>query len=231
MWLADHQLDSDPNQTMITVFSGRGLLIESTTGPTWLYGTAVEHNVLYQYQFANTANIYAGFIQTETPYFQSDPPAPAPFVTNSAFQDPNFATICAGSANATLCQKAFGLRVVGSDQALVYGAGLYSFFEKGSTCKCFCFSVFFLDSILHLKWRLSFFPIYIFTDFGFIACLNNNCQTTVLSIEAQGSKSVLIYNLNTIGVPNMITVYGTSVAQGTDNVATFPDTIAYYKNL
>ncbi len=30
-------------------------------------GTAVEHHVLYQYQFANTQNIYMGVIQTETP--------------------------------------------------------------------------------------------------------------------------------------------------------------------
>lgn len=30
-------------------------------------GTAVEHHVLYQYQLANTKNIFMGFIQTETP--------------------------------------------------------------------------------------------------------------------------------------------------------------------
>lgn len=31
------------------------------------YGTAVEHHSLYQYNFANAANVVAGFIQTETP--------------------------------------------------------------------------------------------------------------------------------------------------------------------
>jgi glucan 1,3-beta-glucosidase len=30
-------------------------------------GTAVEHHVFYQYQVANTQNIYMGVIQTETP--------------------------------------------------------------------------------------------------------------------------------------------------------------------
>jgi hypothetical protein len=30
-------------------------------------GTAVEHHTLYQYQLANTQNVYLGFIQTETP--------------------------------------------------------------------------------------------------------------------------------------------------------------------
>lgn len=31
-------------------------------------GTSVEHHTLYQYQLANTKNVYMGFIQTETPY-------------------------------------------------------------------------------------------------------------------------------------------------------------------
>lgn len=137
LWTADHEVEEDPNQTQITVFTGRGLLIESTTGPTWLYGTAVEHNVMYQYQLSNTANVFAGLIQTETPYYQANPPAPAPFVTNTVYNDPNFATICASSSSVTACEKAFGLRIVSSDQALIYGAGIYSFFENYSTCK-FC---------------------------------------------------------------------------------------------
>lgn len=41
--------------------------IESTAGTVWLYGTAVEHHVLYNYQFANTQNIFASELQTETP--------------------------------------------------------------------------------------------------------------------------------------------------------------------
>jgi glucan 1,3-beta-glucosidase len=66
LWTADHDIE-DPSGTQVTVFNGRGLFIESTAGTFWLIGTSVEHHVLYQYQFANTQNIYAGVIQTETP--------------------------------------------------------------------------------------------------------------------------------------------------------------------
>ena len=46
----------------------RGLGVALTWGfPLDRYGTAVEHHALYQYQFANTQNIYMGQIQTETP--------------------------------------------------------------------------------------------------------------------------------------------------------------------
>jgi hypothetical protein len=31
-------------------------------------GTSVEHNVLYEYQFVSTKNVYMGQIQTETAY-------------------------------------------------------------------------------------------------------------------------------------------------------------------
>lgn len=31
------------------------------------YATAAEHNVLYQYQFSNTKNVFMAMIQTETP--------------------------------------------------------------------------------------------------------------------------------------------------------------------
>ena len=65
LWTADHDIE-DPNLTQITVYTGRGLYIESTVGTIWLYGTAVEHHALYQYQFANTQNVYMGQIQTET---------------------------------------------------------------------------------------------------------------------------------------------------------------------
>lgn len=65
-------------QDQINIYSARRLLIESD-GPTWLYGTAVEHNILYQYQLSGAKNIFMGVIQTESPYFQVSPVAPAPF--------------------------------------------------------------------------------------------------------------------------------------------------------
>lgn len=44
---------------------------------------------------------------------------------NDAFNDPKY-TDC----NADNCKKAWGLRVVGSSDIHIYGAGLYSFFEN-----------------------------------------------------------------------------------------------------
>jgi hypothetical protein len=41
--------------------------IEATNGPFWLYGTAVEHHTLYQYQLVGTNDVFMGQIQTETP--------------------------------------------------------------------------------------------------------------------------------------------------------------------
>lgn len=64
-WVSDHELDlSDHNQ--INIYNGRGVLIESN-GPVWMYGTASEHNQLYNYQIANAKNVFMGLIQTETP--------------------------------------------------------------------------------------------------------------------------------------------------------------------
>jgi len=124
LWVADHELDlGDHNQ--INIFNGRGLLIESAEGPAWLYGTSVEHSVLYNYQLAGASNIYMGFIQTETPYFQSNPDATSPFTSNSAYSDPTFA----GDSSVN---KAWGLRIFDSEDVFIYGAGLYSFFDNYS---------------------------------------------------------------------------------------------------
>ena len=126
-WVADHELDlSDHNQ--INIFNGRGVLIESEVGPVWLYGTSSEHSVLYNYQISNASNVYMALIQTETPYFQSNPDASTPFTANSAYADPVFS----GSASVN---KAWGLRIVDSEDVFVFGAGLYSFFDNyDQTC-------------------------------------------------------------------------------------------------
>lgn len=63
-WVSDHELDlTDHNQ--IDIYNGRGILVESQ-GPVWMYGTSFEHSMLYNYQFANAKEIYAGVIQSET---------------------------------------------------------------------------------------------------------------------------------------------------------------------
>ncbi|MCJ1288975.1 hypothetical protein MMC34_000506 [Xylographa carneopallida] len=126
LWVADHELDlGDHDQ--INIFNGRGMLIESAQGPVWMYGTSVEHSQLYNYQILNAENVYMGAIQTETPYYQSNPTALTPFTPNSAYSDPTFA----GCTTAS-CSKSWGLRIVSSSNILVYGAGLYSFFDNYS---------------------------------------------------------------------------------------------------
>lgn len=86
-----------------------------------MIGTSSEHNVLYNYQISNAANVYMALIQTETPYYQSNPDATTPFTSNAKFSDPSFS----GTASVN---KAWGLRVVDSKDVYVFGGGLYSFF-------------------------------------------------------------------------------------------------------
>jgi glucan 1,3-beta-glucosidase len=131
-WVSDHELDlADHNQ--INIFNGRGVFIESEAGPVWLWGTSAEHSVLYNYQIANAASVFMGLIQTETPYFQSNPNAITPFTVNTDYSDPDFSSDC--GSDTTLCPKSWGLRVLNSKDVHVFGAGLYSFFDNyDQTC-------------------------------------------------------------------------------------------------
>ncbi|KZT11300.1 glycoside hydrolase family 55 protein [Laetiporus sulphureus 93-53] len=121
VWLADHDLDATA-QSQLTLFSGRGILSESS-GPVWMIGTAAEHHVLYQYNLAGASNHYMGLIQTETPYFQPSPSSPSPYTSNSSLSDPDF------SSGQT---AAWALYVQNSTDILVFGAGHYSFFQDYS---------------------------------------------------------------------------------------------------
>ncbi|ESK92896.1 glycoside hydrolase family 55 protein [Moniliophthora roreri MCA 2997] len=121
VWLADHNLDSD-GVSQISIYSGRGIL-SSSSGPVWMVGTA-EHHVLYQYQLVNARNHYMGLIQTETPYYQPNPAPPAPFVVNSNYNDPS-----------SFAGGAWAVRIVDSSDILIFGAGLYNFFQNyGQGC-------------------------------------------------------------------------------------------------
>jgi len=121
LWTADHDVDN-PQLQKVTVYAGRGLLVESKVGNIWLVGTSVEHHARYQYNFLNTQNIYAGQIQTETPYYQPNPSARSPFPLN-ATSDPNFDVSCPKDTAAANCAEAWGLSVKASKNVLVYGAG------------------------------------------------------------------------------------------------------------
>ncbi|KAE8381463.1 pectin lyase fold/virulence factor [Aspergillus bertholletiae] len=127
-WVADHDLDT-ADEAQIDIFAGRGILIESE-GPTWLYGTASEHSVLYQYQLSNASNVVMGMIQTESPYFQSHPGAPLPIATGEFPNDPNFSN-CSPSTSAA-CAVSWAVRIVDSSSIYILGAGLYSWFSKYS---------------------------------------------------------------------------------------------------
>jgi len=63
LWVADHDVE-DPQLRQITIYAGRGLLDESSGGNMWMIGTAVEHHTLYQYEFANTENVFAGVVSS-----------------------------------------------------------------------------------------------------------------------------------------------------------------------
>ncbi|KAH8589167.1 family 55 glycoside hydrolase [Bisporella sp. PMI_857] len=131
-WVADHDLDI-PAQTQIDIYVARGVLIESQK-PTWLYGTASEHCVLYQYQTIGARNLFMATIQTESPYYQVAPPAPAPFTSALSVlpDDPKFAYCTAGSPT---CAQSWGIRFIRSSGIFVYGAGLYSWFQEyGQAC-------------------------------------------------------------------------------------------------
>ncbi|KAK1995810.1 pectin lyase-like protein [Colletotrichum falcatum] len=128
MWVADHDME-DADQIQISVYAARGVLIESR-GPTWLWGTAAEHAVLYQYQLSGARNVVMGLIQTEAPYFQSSPKAPAPFEKGLVFRDdPTFADCPDGSKT---CAMAWSLRMVDSANIYVISGGLYTWFQDYS---------------------------------------------------------------------------------------------------
>lgn len=115
-WTADHDIDKGSD---VNVYNYRGFLCESQ-GPTWLYGTAFEHSVLYQYNLHNAKNIFMGAIQTETPYYQ--PSTNTPFSPSDP-TDPKYCT------NDARCNMAYGLAIQNSTQIWIYSTGLYSFFE------------------------------------------------------------------------------------------------------
>ena len=125
VWVADHDLDI-PSQNQVSIYAARCLLIEST-GPVWLWGTAAEHCSMYQYHFYQAKNIFAATLQAETPYYQPEPKAPAPFQGAYALvSDPTF-SYC--NIQSTTCAYAWGLEIISSSNMMIYGAGFYSWFQ------------------------------------------------------------------------------------------------------
>ncbi|CAG5137551.1 uncharacterized protein ALTATR162_LOCUS145 [Alternaria atra] len=187
LWTADHDLD-DCCSTQITIYTGRGLLIEASN--IWLIGSGSEHHAIYQYNFVNVKNLFATFLQTETPYWMPAPDVrgqPFPFNNNL---DPNYDSCLPGNCSTV------ALRVRDSQNLFIYGAGFYSFFNNYIT-KC------------------SDNP-------G-----NSDCQSEIVRLEGS-TNNLKIYALSTIGVQNMITRNGQSIARYIDNENVYPETIGYF---
>ncbi|EHL02440.1 putative Glucan 1,3-beta-glucosidase [Glarea lozoyensis 74030] len=203
LWSADHDIEEVKNR-QITVYSGRGLSISSTVGNIWLIGTSVEHHVFYQYQLTNTQNIFMGFIQTESPYYQPVSFAPTPFTTIAEQNDPDFGVYC--KDKDVTCNEAWGARIVNSKNIMIYGAGFYQFFNNYRT-KC--------------------------TEHSGNGVYSANCQTQIFGIDTGGptptsGSSVYVYALNTVGVVSMIEFQGNSIAKQEDNTNGYAETIIMF---
>ncbi|CAD6911019.1 unnamed protein product [Tilletia controversa] len=140
VWLADHDLDRHiKNKNQIAIYSGRGVLVENTKGgPVWMYGVGSEHHLLVRFNLYRARNVLLSVPQTETAYFQgtSWPSATETQPTSREFHDPLFDTPSAPTLNNSLLDpfynRGLGLRVRQSRDVIVYGAGLWSFFDTYS---------------------------------------------------------------------------------------------------
>ncbi|KAJ5152681.1 Pectin lyase fold/virulence factor [Penicillium canariense] len=125
-WTADHNLDS---KSLLTIVStGRGILVESTKG-TWLTGTGSEHHWLYNYNFHRAANVYAGLLQSESPYMQGSgefEKAPAPWTADAQLGDPDFSWC---GADDDKCRTALATNVDGGSNIALYNSAAWAFFD------------------------------------------------------------------------------------------------------
>lgn len=104
-----------------------------------MYGTASEHELLYQYSLIGAKNVLLAMIQTESPYFQGILFAPASQNTrrHPSFPDPDCARHYACHARvpskpyvSSQEDRALGLHLERCRSIFVLGAGLYSFFDS-----------------------------------------------------------------------------------------------------
>ncbi|KAL4734222.1 pectate lyase superfamily protein-domain-containing protein [Aspergillus similis] len=133
LWVADHMIDdpdlTDPlnNMEQLSVYSARGMLIESQQA-TWLYGTASEHSVFYQYNFNGAQNIFTTFLQTESPYYQPTPQPPAPFLDAVGVFDSDPDYSCDGG-DADGCDESWAVIMQNCQNIHIGAAGTYSWFS------------------------------------------------------------------------------------------------------
>lgn len=135
-WVGDHDIDAGQP---INIYNARGMLLESQKGPIWMYGTAMEHSFLFQYNFAaGTSEVLSTVMQSETPYYQPEFSL-VPFATERT--DPPF------SFSSQEVQTAYGLAVQRpGENVAIYGTALYSFFNRWN------------DQCAKDRWNTSFNP-------------------------------------------------------------------------
>jgi glucan 1,3-beta-glucosidase len=141
----------------------------------------------------------------------------------SSLNDPDLSASCSGVSGN--CADAWGLRILNSQNILIYGAGIYSFFDGYSTCEYlqpeprkFAFSVKYTDRQLQL----------LLTACSTFAA-GESCQSRIVSLEGNIS-NVNLYNLNTIGSQSMLNRDGNELAYYADNENVFPSCIAVFKS-
>ncbi|KAJ5771709.1 Pectin lyase fold/virulence factor [Penicillium odoratum] len=125
-WTADHNLDSTSLLTIVS--TGRGILVEATKG-TWLTGTGSEHHWLYEYNFNKAANVFAGLLQSESPYMQGSGEyenTPAPWAPDPKIGDPDF-TWC--GANDQKCRTSIATNIEGGSNIALYNSAAWAFFD------------------------------------------------------------------------------------------------------
>lgn len=128
-WCADHYIDSSssfPGDQIIS--SGRGLLCEATKG-TWPVGTGFEHHWLYNYNFHNAANVFAGLLQAETPYMQGQGAVltvPAPWMPDSRYGDPDYSWCAIGDQ---MGRTSLACNVDGGSDLFFYNGAFWAFFN------------------------------------------------------------------------------------------------------
>ncbi len=135
-----------------------------------------------------------GQIQTETPYYQPTPNALVPFPVVASLNDPDFASSCSGVSGN--CAAAWALRVINSNNILVYGAGTYSFFsDYSTTCSTFATGQSCQARINSLEGNISNVNIYNLNTIGSVSMLNRNGQ------------QVAYFNDNVNVFPSCVAVY------------------------
>ncbi|KAF7955127.1 uncharacterized protein EAE97_000386 [Botrytis byssoidea] len=125
-WAADHDID-DRNLGQVQIFAGRGILVESAAGNNWLINTPSEHHSKYQYNFANTKNIFMSMAQSEEPYYQPNPVASYPYPYKKQLSDPIFS----GPLNGT--DVAWAQIMTNSHDVVVYGSSYFTYFDDWNT--------------------------------------------------------------------------------------------------